>query len=857
MKTKSNVSSPGVGDNGHDSSDRPEVNESNEAMIGNMIFQKLNEIRSGNAYVEHELNPDSFSKLLTDENEYSKFEIMLARNWMDVELLSEEGLNAVKKEKLYINAIKAKGDFIRNMIEQYASLNTSPEKTVGNDSVSSLSESKNSSSHKRRKKSKKRKKKKQKDKKKTRKSKKRKRDKDQSSSDESSDADMGESVSKTASLSEQGRDEHYEKRKAEFEKGKKEVLQAIPKEVKQQFRQLGFAKWGKEYLPIMFLGPFDVAPGPVRDEWFQMREKTMSNHTTMSRLVFWYGTTQDSLADAFSFIAAKNTMSYEEGRDKYLSIPSKIKTKMNKNKKLTKSEEQLVRGLEDIQKDNELPTEKRQSWLFDFEEEYEMDDDDDVDSEQEDNETKTEPEPKKTKKMKTETTEEDDAGFKKKRKRQSDPKTQESKKKSKGNRQLDKEIMEEVAEEEAFHKEDQDEPSEDDIGDDDFSVAEESDSDEEDELYEEQPKKGKKKESSNVSKPKAMKEKTFKKPKDEKMDKIRKALQAEQKSFEKCEEIFLPFIFKLNKDHTDMKYVEKYLRKVLVNVELLTPSFIQESQIGMLIKKIRKQMKEKEKMNALCKGITAKMKDVYTQKLVLVPKDFKPEVSNTFKKVMASFLNSTDHSVVASSSRKSDDHSTQESVKKGLAVSKKSSLANDRNNAAGDRTISENVNNVSNKKKSYSLMGLMSQSNQTIDTETGVGKENLKVISGNQHNEEQSLTPRWIINYKSFTEKTSEANIDRELAMDFFNAAVARLPQDKIDRASVANALEEALYTKYEGSVDTYWDRVHEICGALTGKKKIGHLAQKIINGEYATPLDVINVPQKLLFQSFEGHWIP
>lgn len=274
---------------GDDSSDRPELNESNQAMLRNMIFQKLDEIRTGNAYVEHELNPDSFSKLLTDDNIYSKFEIMLGKNWMDVELLAdnETGLNGGKlnkKKKLYINAIKAESDFVKTMIEQYTANSTSPrvvEKKGGRgddneevDSVSSLSESKvSSSSLKRKKKSKKHKKKKQKDKKKARKSKKRKRDHNHSSTDESSDADMGDSVSKATSLTDKGRDSKYEERKASFEKEKKKVLDSTPDYVKKQFKQLGFAKWSKEYLPVMFLGPYDVAPGAVRDCWFQMKEK--------------------------------------------------------------------------------------------------------------------------------------------------------------------------------------------------------------------------------------------------------------------------------------------------------------------------------------------------------------------------------------------------------------------------------------------------------------------------------------------------------------------------------------------------------------------------------------------------------
>lgn len=339
-------------------------------------------------------------------------------------------------------------------------------------------------------------------------------------------------------------------------------------------------------------------------------------------------------------------MSYEEGCDKYLAIPPKIKAKMDKNKSLTQNETLRVNGLEEIQRDYKLPASKRVPWLFDFEEDYEIETD--VDSEQDDKDDviMKEPVPKKKKKKKEPIEDDEEKDTKKgtkkkiKRKRQSDPKPQDPKKKIKvTTRKLDEEIMEEVAQEEAFFQEDA--PSDDDKGDDDFSVEqEESESDEEDELYEEKPRKETKPKANKAPKPskvKTAKEKSVnKKSKTDKKDKIRDSLKEEQSRFEACEEAFLQFIFKLNKDDVEMGKVEKYLRRILDNVELLTPSFIQESQIGMLIKKLRKRLKEDDKMNSLCKTITAKMKTVYSEKLDLVPAGFTPKLSKTFVKVMVS-----------------------------------------------------------------------------------------------------------------------------------------------------------------------------------------------------------------------------
>ena len=36
------------------------------------------------------------------------------------------------------------------------------------------------------------------------------------------------------------------------------------------FRNIGFCRWGKDWLPIVQLGPMDVESGSVRDMWYDM-----------------------------------------------------------------------------------------------------------------------------------------------------------------------------------------------------------------------------------------------------------------------------------------------------------------------------------------------------------------------------------------------------------------------------------------------------------------------------------------------------------------------------------------------------------------------------------------------------------
>jgi hypothetical protein len=57
-----------------------------------------------------------------------------------------------------------------------------------------------------------------------------------------------------------------------FVRERDEILSQIPEDVKERFRECGFATWGKVVYPIIELGPYDVPPGDLRDQWFAMFE---------------------------------------------------------------------------------------------------------------------------------------------------------------------------------------------------------------------------------------------------------------------------------------------------------------------------------------------------------------------------------------------------------------------------------------------------------------------------------------------------------------------------------------------------------------------------------------------------------
>ncbi len=348
------------------------------------------------------------------------------------------------------------------------------------------------------------------------------------------------------------------------------------------------------------------------------------------------------MAAAYSFIPEKSTFTYEQGCSKgYDKIPDKLQKKLDTGKKLTDNETLIIDGLEQLKNDANQPAEERIPWIFDFEEEYEMDDVLEVSAQIEEKvKKKVVAKSKKNKKKKLESDDDSKLSSKKKknkkRKRDPDEKSESSKKKALNHsKKLDEEIMEEVAEEDAFLQEEA--PSEDDSFDDDFSVENGSDSDEDDELYDEKPKKAQPKKKAKPG-AKQVKNQSKIKRKDKanaqnitseperKKNKKTEQFDREQLRFEECERIFLPLISKLEVEDIEQKITEKHLKRFFDEVDRLVPSFIEEYSIGIVIKHVRKRYKTVAHLNDLCRSITAKMKSVYKIKKDSEPDGFKPKV---------------------------------------------------------------------------------------------------------------------------------------------------------------------------------------------------------------------------------------
>ena len=90
----------------------------------------------------------------------------------------------------------------------------------------------------------------------------------------------------------------------------------------------------------------------------------------MTRLIYWYGT--ENLEEGYSFYQANKIVSYEKGLEKGTEkVPSGIQKKLDGNKKLTKTDKQIVKGLEQIAEDSQLEASERVAWLPEWKEDWE------------------------------------------------------------------------------------------------------------------------------------------------------------------------------------------------------------------------------------------------------------------------------------------------------------------------------------------------------------------------------------------------------------------------------------------------------------------------------------------------------
>jgi len=143
---------------------------------------------------------------------------------------------------------------------------------------------------------------------------------------------------------------------------KEAVLNKVDEEIKKDFRQVGFARWSTRWFPIIQLGPYDVSPGIVRDDWMTIFKRTEKKE--MPRLIYWYGTPKDNVSMGFSFLNSSELINYDEGVAKGLNnTPVQILQDIDVGKELKASQSLFINGLKELKSEAALTKDLRVAWI--------------------------------------------------------------------------------------------------------------------------------------------------------------------------------------------------------------------------------------------------------------------------------------------------------------------------------------------------------------------------------------------------------------------------------------------------------------------------------------------------------------
>ena len=125
------------------------------------------------------------------------------------------------------------------------------------------------------------------------------------------------------------------------------ILAQVPSHIKANFREVGFYKQRLQnsYLPVLCLGPFDVPPGPVRDEWVAQYKK---GGKVLSLGVYFYGKEADD-DEAYGMIPWFSFVPFSKAVNRGLTqIPHDITDKVEAGVELSAEEREIHDGLEQI-----------------------------------------------------------------------------------------------------------------------------------------------------------------------------------------------------------------------------------------------------------------------------------------------------------------------------------------------------------------------------------------------------------------------------------------------------------------------------------------------------------------------------
>lgn len=632
--------------------------------------------------------------------------------------------------------------------------------------------------------------------------------------------------------------------------------------------------------------------------------QTRQNGREMTRLVFWYGVKYEDRGQAYSFVPSSKIISFEEGeKGGNCKMPKKIKAKMEKGLKLTKTEEQIERGLRELQLDMQKDKSDRIQWMMHFQEEYELAEsmpepkpespeaipvDDDVE------EVKIKRKPGRPKKSESLKKDEKPSSEKPVKRKPGRPKKSESKmgedapikrkpgrpKKSDAEKAKSKKAKAEIAKEKKFEIVDEDEDDfafldSDDDADKDYNenTSDSSDEDADDELSnadqrkrkatDEPKKRGRKKLKPHLTPEEEKEERRQKaaeyreKKRREKAEALgldyvpgrkkskKKLFEEEQKRFTECEVIFQPLIEDLEqaKEEHNAKSAIGTIEKITANVEKLTPPYLRTYPLGMLVRDIRKAFETSDpEVKEHCKRLTNEMKRVYNLKEKSTPDDFVPKKRSDKK---ASSLKSDGIQKI----EPANDVSMADAVKtEDTSISYPNQALRTSEIVTTDpvKTDPSKSEPTKQPKKAFSIKGMFEKPKPIPKPK--VAPTPAVIISGPVSPKPKSL-PAWVTGPAMKMDEFHEQHAkERNLALEFLNDA-ATLPSHKIDPMSISQTLELAIFaeTKLRGrDWNQYWEKVHDVVAMISpGKDQPNAIMLGIARGDYQDPSQLVTLSRR------------
>lgn len=136
------------------------------------------------------------------------------------------------------------------------------------------------------------------------------------------------------------------------------ILSQIPTHIKSNFMEVGFYKQRQQnnFLPVLCLGPFDVPPGPIRDEWLSKFNKSSK---VLNMGVYFLGRDgQDE--GAYGTIPWFSFVPYAKAAQRGLNVvPQDIAEKIENGADLSSEELQLYDGIQQVTEAADMMKEER------------------------------------------------------------------------------------------------------------------------------------------------------------------------------------------------------------------------------------------------------------------------------------------------------------------------------------------------------------------------------------------------------------------------------------------------------------------------------------------------------------------